>query len=136
MTVRAVKMLLQQVAACVLSSAVPGQTPQAISNPFGVWRGTSSCLVHPSACKDEVVVYRITRMKALDSASIDAKKIVNGQEQDMGMLACRVTTTGAQLTCTIPHGTWRFTIRADSLVGELRLPDGKKFRDVRTARSR
>ena len=75
-------------------------------------------------------------MKSLDSVSLDAQKIVNGQEQDMGILACRVTTTGAQVTCTIPHGTWRFSIRGDSLVGELREHDGTKFRDVRTARSR
>jgi hypothetical protein len=123
------------VASCLLASAAIAQAPQAASNPAGVWRGTSLCLVHPSACKDEVVVYRITRMKAPDSVSIDAQKIVNGQAQDMGILACRVTSTGAQVTCTIPQGTWRFTVRADSLVGELRHPDGTKFRDVRTARS-
>jgi len=117
------------------SSLVLAQAPQTTSNPVGVWRGTSLCLVHPSACKDERVVYRIALMNARDSASIDAKKIVNGQEQDMGVLACRVTTTGAQVTCTIPHGTWNFTIRADSLVGELRTPDGTQFRDVRAARS-
>src|SRR6478672_6687109 len=92
----------------MLSSAVLAES-QAASNPVGVWRGTSLCLVHPSACKDESVIYRITRMKALDSVSIDAQKIVSGQEQDMGILTCRVTMSGAQVTCTIPQGTWRFT---------------------------
>jgi hypothetical protein len=121
---------------CTLSSAALAQAPQAASNPVGVWRGTSLCLVHPSACKDERVVYRITQMKTLDSVSIDAQKIVDGQAQDMGILACGVTMAGARVTCTIPQGVWHFTIRTDSLVGELRLPDGTKFRDVRTARSR
>ena len=123
------------VTSCLLASAALAQSPQAAPNPIGVWRGTSLCLVHPSACNDERVVYRITRMRAPDSLSLDAQKIVNGQAQDMGILACRVTTSGAQVTCTIPHGTWRFSIRGDSLVGELRQPDGTKFRDVRTARS-
>jgi hypothetical protein len=30
---------------------------------------------------------------------------------------------------------WHFTIRGDSLIGELRSRDNRKFRDVRTARS-
>jgi hypothetical protein len=34
------------------------------------------------------------------------------------------------------NGVWQFTIRGDSLLGELRLSDGIKVRDVRTARSR
>ena len=89
----------------VLARVALAQGPQAASSSVGVWRGTSLCLVHPSACKDERVIYQITRMKAIDSVSIDAQKIVNGQEQDMGILACRVTTPGAQVTCTIPHGT-------------------------------
>jgi hypothetical protein len=34
------------------------------------------------------------------------------------------------------NGVWRFTIRGDSLLGELRSPDNTKIRDVSTARSR
>jgi hypothetical protein len=54
----------------------------------------------------------------------------------MGVLACLPGASVAQITCTMPNGVWRFTIRGDSLVGELRLPDNRKFRDVSTARSR
>jgi hypothetical protein len=36
----------------------------------------------------------------------------------------------------MPNGVWRFTIRGDSLVGDLRSPDNKKSRDVRLSRSR
>ena len=92
--------------------------------------------MRPSPCKDEIVVYRITRMSASDSLSLDAGKIVNGREEEMGVLRCRAAASGSQLTCTISNGLWRFTIRGDSLVGELRLPDNRKFRDVSTARSR
>src|SRR5882672_5493854 len=93
------------------------QTAVVAPNPLGVWRGTSSCLVRPSACNDESVVYRITRSKSSDSVAIDGRRIANGQEVEMGVLTCHVATPGTQLTCTIPSGVWRFTIRGDSLVG-------------------
>ena len=123
-------------AACLVASGAFAQVPTATANPVGVWRGTSLCRVRPSPCKDEIVVYRITRVNTSDSLSLDARKIVNGQEDEMGVLGCRSATSGAQVTCTMPNGVWRFTIRGDSLVGDLRLPDNTKYRDVSTARSR
>lgn len=114
----------------------PAQATAGAPNPFGVWRGTSTCLVRPSPCKDEITVYRISRTRVTDSALVDARKIVNGQEEEMGVLACRLAARGTSLTCTMPNGVWRFTTRGDSLIGELRLPDSTKFRDVRAARSR
>ena len=54
----------------------------------------------------------------------------------MGVLGCRLTELGASFTCTLPNGVWHFTVRRDSLVGELRLMDSTKFRDVRAVRSR
>jgi len=110
------------------------QSPPS-SEPVGVWRGTSVCQVRPSPCNDETVVYRITRVKSTDTLSIDGRRIVSGQEQEMGVLPCRFAAPDT-ITCTIPSGVWRFTIRRDSLVGELRHPDGTKLRDVRTVRSR
>ena len=93
------------------------------------------CLVRPSSCNDESVVYRITQT-TVDSVAFDALKIVNGKEEDMGVLGCRLVPRTGQLTCAIPRGVWYFTVRGDSLVGELRLPDNTRFRDVRTIRSR
>ena len=68
--------------------------------------------------------------------STDGRKVVSGQEVEMGVLGCRVAQQGTQVICVIPSGVWRFTVRGDSLVGELRLSDNTKSRDVRTARSR
>jgi hypothetical protein len=121
---------------CLFARAASAQTQGPPPNPVGVWRGTSLCRLRPSACHDENVVYRITRVNASDSLSIDARKIVNGQEEEMGIIACRPGASVAQITCAMPNGVWRFTIRGDSLVGELRLPDNRKFRDVSTVRSR
>ena len=103
--------------------------------PVGIWRGTSVCLVRPSACNDEIVVYRIARTKAADSLTMDARKIVRGEEQSMGVLTCRFTSPNGPLTCVMPQGTWQFRVRNDSLVGELRLSDNTKFRDVRAIRA-
>ena len=75
-------------------------------------------------------------MKSTDTVSVDARKIVNGREEEMGVLACRLGARDASLTCRMPNGVWRFAIRRDSLVGELRLPDGTKYRDVRAVRAR
>lgn len=117
--------------ASLLALSATAQSPAA--TPIGTWRGTSVCLVHPSPCHDEVVVYRITNTKSPDSAAIDAKKIVGGEEQDMGLLACRLLPAG--LTCALPQAVWLFSVRGDSLVGELRRRDNTKFRDVRAIRA-
>ena len=91
--------------------------------------------MQPSACHDESVVYRITRVNATDSLWLDGRRIVNGQEVEMGILGCGFDARAGRVTCKMPQGVWRFTIRGDSLVGELRRPDSTKFRDVRTVRS-
>jgi hypothetical protein len=123
--------------ASVLTREASAQSPRAAANarPAGVWRGTSLCLVRPSPCHDETVVYRITQMNAADSVSIDARKIVRGEEEEMGVLGCRFVARGGDVTCALPQGVWHFVIRNDSLTGELRLRDNTRFRDVRTVRS-
>ena len=130
--------LVGLIVASWLAAAVGAQSPssQSAVTPVGVWRGTSMCLVRPSACHDEIVVYRIARTNATDTVTIDARKIVGGQEQEMGVLSCRFTSSNRSLTCVIPQGTWQFRVSADSLVGELRHADNTKFRDVRTTRGR
>jgi hypothetical protein len=132
------------VSVAVATVFVRGAGAQAASGSqsvtaLGTWRGTSVCLVHPSSCHDEVVVYRITAGSGRDSVALDARKIVRGQEDDMGVLACRVTpavSPAVGLTCRIPNAVWRFPVRGDSLVGELRLADSTRFRDVHAVRVR
>ena len=124
------------VALGALARSGDAQAAVGATNPVGVWRGTSLCLVRPSSCHDEVVVYRISRANAIDSLTMDARRIVNAREEEMGALGCRLAAQEASFACAIPNGVWRFTVRRDSLVGELRLSDSTKFRDVRAARSR
>ena len=51
----------------------------------GTWEGTSLCQIKPSPCHDEHVIYRI-KTTGQRSYSIDAYKVVGGQEQYMGPL--------------------------------------------------
>ena len=136
------RILVESVAvATVLVRSAGAQAPVSASRQvaaLGTWRGTSVCLVRPSSCRDEVVVYRVTPRPGRDSVAVDARKVVRGQEEDMGVLICRVTTAvspAVDVTCAMPNGLWRFRIRGDSLLGELRLPDSTRFRDVRAARA-
>lgn len=76
--------------------------------PVGTWRGTSVCLVRPSACNDEIVVYRIAHSKAADSLTMDALKIVRGKKQQMGVLTCRFTLAKGALTCATPQAPGSF----------------------------
>jgi len=116
------------------ASAQSSPQASAAVSPVGVWRGTSVCLVHPSPCNDETVVYRITQIKAADSLSLDARKIVRGEEEEMGVLACHFARPTSQITCAMRQGVWHFRVANDSLTGELRLPDNTRYRDVRTRR--
>src|SRR4029079_9226504 len=97
------------VAIGVLAHRTTAQATTAAPSALGIWRGTSLCLVRPSPCNDEVVVYRITRLRSSDTLSVDASKMVNGQEEEMAVLTCRTGLTTTQLTCTMKNGVWRFT---------------------------
>jgi hypothetical protein len=134
MRIRLASVALIAVALAHGASAQSAARRPAAVNPVGTWRGTSVCRVRPSACNDEVVVYRLTRLKAADSVAFDARKIVRGAEEEMGVLGCRFAPRSGQLTCIMPQGVWRFTVRNDSLVGDVRLKDGTKYREVRAVR--
>ena len=117
---------------------------QAVKSVEGIWRGTSKCLVQPSACHDEVVVYYINRTDP-DSGQtgqlfVTANRITNGVEVDMGTLGpCTFTQKTSALKCPMPAGLkpgeWRFILRGDSLDGGLWTPGEVKFREVHVRRS-
>lgn len=116
---------------------------QSPSGPEGRWTGTSICIQRNGPCHDERVVYYIERIGA-DSAgitplSVDAKKIINGVEEDMGVLSpCKFTHSTSALYCpmppNVPPGDWKFTVTNDKLDGGLWIPGGAKFRDVHLTR--
>ncbi len=51
---------------------------------IGTWKGTSTCQVKPSPCKDEINVYHVSKGDKPNTYRIVANKIVNGIEENMG----------------------------------------------------
>ena len=52
----------------------------------GVWKGTSSCQIKSSPCRDEIVVYHISKDSTGKSYEVIANKMVEGKEEHMGTL--------------------------------------------------
>lgn len=114
---------------------------QTLSSLVGTWRGTSTCLVRPSACHDEIAVYHISRFTAdTTKLTVQANKIVNGVEENMGTLEpCTFTSKTRTLSCPMPPGVrpgeWRFTFTGNAIDGGLWVPGGTKFREIHARKS-
>lgn len=106
------------------------QSAGDVSAALGEWRGESLCLVKPSPCHDEVVVYHIAKAEKPGAVSIQADKIVNGEAQNMGTLDCQYASGKRVLTCAIPRGVFRFTISGDKMQGTLTTSDNVLFRRI------
>lgn len=53
---------------------------------IGNWKGTYLCQVKNSPCHDEIVIYHITKNSGVNSYQVNASKIIDGKEDDMGIL--------------------------------------------------
>ena len=95
---------------------------------LGTWRGTSLCQVKHSPCHDEKVVYYITRKNGTDSFYIRANKIVNGVEEEMGILPFVYNSSTNELNSSA-YGTWNFKIEKDKIKGTL-IENGRLYRIV------
>ena len=114
-------------------ASVPASDVAAVA---GEWRGESLCLVKPSPCHDEVVVYHVTKAGKAGMLAMQADKIVNGEAQDMGTLDCEYDFGKHTLTCTIPRGVFRFTVSGDKMEGTLTTSDNVLFRRISVKKAR
>lgn len=80
-------------ALCLLSFT--GQGPDPI---IGTWKGTSLCQVKNSPCHDETAIYHA--MKSTDGKTypFQMNKMVNGKEEEMGLLNFTYDATTKTLT--------------------------------------
>ena len=132
-------LLLNSLIMVLLSSSAP----QANGSIEGTFRGTSICIQRHTACNDEHVVYYIARIGP-DSAGVTpfrvtANKIINGIEEDMGVVSpCRFTHKTSSLYCPMPPtvrpGDWRFILTNDRIDGGLWVPGGARLRNVHVVR--
>jgi hypothetical protein len=115
-----------------VAAAAPTKSNGATEQLVGTWQGRSLCVTTKRpACSDETVVYHIARhAPGAEAFDIKADKIVDGEEQFMGDLACSFEPTRQQLLCPMGAGEWRFRWDGRQLVGVLHDPDGP-FRVIR-----
>jgi hypothetical protein len=115
-------LLLAATAALAKPTASNGPTQQL----EGEWRGRSLCVTtQRPACTDETVIYRVKRhAPGTEAFDIAAFKIVEGEEQFMGDLACNFEATRQQLICPQGAGAWRFRWDGRELLGVLFDPEG------------
>jgi len=96
---------------------------------IGTWNGTSICQMKNSPCHDETVVYHISKNRGVDTFYINASKIVNGVEEEMGILPFIYNKKTNQLTSTA-YGIWTFNIEGVKLEGTL-LVHGDLYRKIK-----
>lgn len=113
--------LLFSITLCLLSKPNHAQTGLVKIDTLlaGTWKGTSICQLKNSPCHDETVVYHISKNTAADTFYINAGKIVNGVEEEMGIVPCVYNKKTNQLISTAYKGTWTFNIAGDTLEGTL-----------------
>jgi hypothetical protein len=108
----------------------------ALSQPvIGVWKGTSICQIKNSPCHDETNLYHISTGSVADQYRIDANKIVDGKEVEMGTLYYMYDPQQHLLVCvdSAHNARWQFKITGKEMHGTLMVKD-KLFRLIELKR--
>jgi len=100
-------------------NSVRAQNSPQDNSIIGTWKGTSICQVKNSPCHDEIVVYYISKVQGIDTFNIAANKIVNGKEEEMGTIGCKLDRNNNRLLSTSYNSLWTFNFKSDSLNGTL-----------------
>jgi hypothetical protein len=84
----------------------------------GTWIGTSLCQVKTSPCRDENAIYHISKAANGKTYTMQANKIVNGTEEEMGFSDAVYDETKHTLTTTTKDrqgsvGVWLFKMKAN-----------------------
>lgn len=89
------------------------------SSLIGTWKGTSICQIKNSPCHDEIVVYYISKAKGNDTFSIKANKIVNGKEEEMGIIGFKLDSKNNRLLSTDYNSVWTLNFKDENIDGTL-----------------
>ena len=128
--------LLFSLILCLASKSNQAQTSSSKIDTLlvGTWNGTSLCQIKNSPCRDETVVYHISKKSGVDTFYINASKIVNGVEEEMGILPFVYNKKTNQLTSTA-YGIWTFNLRGRVLEGTL-TSNGNLYRVVKLSKQK
>jgi len=96
----------------------------------GNWSGNSICQVKDSPCRDEQVVYHISKGSDPAHWKVAADKIVAGKAIDMGEGTFTYDQKTAQLRAEDQGRVWLFTVKGNTMSGTLTMPDKTIYRRV------
>ena len=108
---------------------VNGESTAVQTQLFGDWSGDSICQLKNSPCRDEKVVYHISKGGRPDLIVVDADKIVNGKAENMGRLDFKYDAK-AETMISESYGHWVFYIKGNKMDGTLTTADGTLYRKV------
>ncbi len=103
-------------------------------NISGAWKGTSICQQENSPCKNETVVYHITKSKDPDTYKFVMNKIVNTVEENMGVLFFSYDSTYKRLTCHSVNrfeSFWTFNVEKNTMSGTLTVDKKNLYRIIK-----
>ena len=97
----------------------------------GNWKGTSLCQIKNSPCHDEIVVYHISKDSGSNSYLVNAGKIIEGKENDMGALNFSFDPNQMILFLvdSVQQVKWEFKVTGKEMHGTL-ISKGKLFRII------
>ena len=87
----------------------------------GIWKGTSLCQVKNSPCRDEIVVYHISKDSTGRSYEMIANKIVDGKEAYMGTISFTYDNQQKVFVSvdSARNARWEFRITGNAMKGTL-----------------
>ena len=130
MKARILALLVAAIAAYVPVASQTGKTAGDSTLLVGDWRGDSICVVRPSACHDEKVLYHVKKQDGVNAYSVQADKIVDGKPEEMGTFDCTYAPEKHILTCKRPNFVVQLALQGKSLNGTMNLPDGTLWRNI------
>ena len=88
---------------------------------LGTWKGTSICQVKSSPCHDEIAAYYLKKGNKEGIYSMQMNKIVNGVEEEMGVIEYTYDAVANTLTNRDEKrdATWKFIIKGKTMDGTL-----------------
>lgn len=96
------------------------QSGNAESSFYGTWKGTSICQIKNSPCHDETVVFYISKSAKENLIELKGNKIVNGVEEEMGIIDFRYDTSTKEIVSVSQRdAVWKFKKDKNSMSGTL-----------------
>ncbi len=103
----------------------------------GTWKGTSICQIKSSPCHDEISVCHISKTDKEGIYRLIMNKMVNGVEEDMGVLDFTYDAVAGTLSYKdeAHNAEWKFTIKGKTMDGTA-IVKGQLYRVIKLTKEK